>query len=732
MPPSRLGSRSGLTRDPLLWIVAGLAALVPWIVADPASPRWHGLKTLAVECGAALLLTALLSRPMSGRKLALVADFLRRGPQPFLLALALWAASSYTWSAARPFSALGLVQLLCGLLVYGVVAFRVRSQSGYLLLLAALSVAAVMAGVSGFVGIGQGGAPLATGVFHDHQLFGSLVMLLLPVLLAGSFVAAPVPRYAAQGAAIVCAAALVMSQTRSAWIGEALALTTFAALFLWCWALTAPTDIDDGGTEGAEDAIPFLRPPRRVRVLGFLTMAPQTESLQERFHTLTSSVARGQDLSLNWRFGTWQGARRMFLQRPLWGWGVGCYQPYQHAFTGDGEPTETVLSLGPTISDQAHDSYLQEAVELGAPGLILWVAALAAAIVTGLRALPRLPSGSPRRWVLIGGVSALSAQAVDALANPAWQFSEIALYFWIVMGLTVAAANSGGARDRWSQDGVGVLPTEHTRIAWPLRLYSGPIRRFRGCLACLSGHRERAAAHGASALSLGRKSTLVPMSFRGAFCHNNPCRSFGGVAHEDQQGRHHGGRARPEDLPLQTLVDRDGETKSVLGVLVEEARRAGIEDICVVVHPGDEEAYRAAAGGAGRTAVSCRRTRRAATATPSGAPATSSGTIRSCTWSATMSLSATRPRGAPSSSWRPRRRRTVPPCPACSPRARPSCTASGRSAGTRDHGAPPNSTPSSASARSRRRPRPSSPCWSPACAPGIICAFSVFTSCRGP
>ena len=53
-------------------------------------------------------------------------------------------------------------------------------------------------------------------------------------------------------------------------------------------------------------------------------------------------------------------------------------------------------------------------------------------------------------------------------------------------------------------------------------------------------------------------------------------------------------------LPLQTLVDRDGETRSVLGVLVEEARRAGIEDVCVVVHPGDEDAYRAAAGGAAR------------------------------------------------------------------------------------------------------------------------------------
>lgn len=49
-------------------------------------------------------------------------------------------------------------------------------------------------------------------------------------------------------------------------------------------------------------------------------------------------------------------------------------------------------------------------------------------------------------------------------------------------------------------------------------------------------------------------------------------------------------------LPLQTLVDRDGAQKSVLRIIVEEARRAGVDDICVVVGPDDEGAYSEAAG----------------------------------------------------------------------------------------------------------------------------------------
>jgi UTP--glucose-1-phosphate uridylyltransferase len=52
-------------------------------------------------------------------------------------------------------------------------------------------------------------------------------------------------------------------------------------------------------------------------------------------------------------------------------------------------------------------------------------------------------------------------------------------------------------------------------------------------------------------------------------------------------------------LPLQTLVDRDGVEKKALEVVLEEAVAAGAEEVCVVVAPGDEAAYRAAAGGHG-------------------------------------------------------------------------------------------------------------------------------------
>jgi UTP--glucose-1-phosphate uridylyltransferase len=49
-------------------------------------------------------------------------------------------------------------------------------------------------------------------------------------------------------------------------------------------------------------------------------------------------------------------------------------------------------------------------------------------------------------------------------------------------------------------------------------------------------------------------------------------------------------------LPLQSLVGRDGQTKTALMIIIEEALAAGISDIAVVIAPGDQESFLAAAG----------------------------------------------------------------------------------------------------------------------------------------
>ena len=56
-------------------------------------------------------------------------------------------------------------------------------------------------------------------------------------------------------------------------------------------------------------------------------------------------------------------------------------------------------------------------------------------------------------------------------------------------------------------------------------------------------------------------------------------------------------------LPLQRLVDLDGTEKSALRILAEEVVSAGVEQICVVVHPGNQAAYAEAVGDYARSLV---------------------------------------------------------------------------------------------------------------------------------
>ncbi len=49
-------------------------------------------------------------------------------------------------------------------------------------------------------------------------------------------------------------------------------------------------------------------------------------------------------------------------------------------------------------------------------------------------------------------------------------------------------------------------------------------------------------------------------------------------------------------LPLQNVVDREGEAKTALQLILDESAEAGIQEICIVICPGDSASYRNAAG----------------------------------------------------------------------------------------------------------------------------------------
>jgi hypothetical protein len=118
-------------------------------------------------------------------------------------------------------------------------------------------------------------------------------------------------------------------------------------------------------------------------------------------------------------------------------------------------------AAGPNLSLNAHNYYLQTLTETGAVGLGLYLWTVMGFFTAGLRAYRR--KGSPfRSLVLVACLAAVAGQVVDALANPAYQFVDVSLFFWAVLGLGAAMTQavpradrvtSGGARKAGSVSG---------------------------------------------------------------------------------------------------------------------------------------------------------------------------------------------------------------------------------------------------------------------------------------
>ncbi len=269
------------------------------------------------------------------------------------------------------------------------------------------------------------------GPFHDHQLYASALLALLPLTLAVALTARePKWRWGAQAVGLTSVVCLVLTETRSAWIGTVVAGLVFVFLWLRQRArfsgtreLTGPLLLAGGV------AVAF------ILMVG--TTALQ-KPLAQRVGTLG---AVSQDNDWQGRLAVWQGAQRMVAAHPVAGWGLGQYPAEQWNYTQTGRLLTP--GLRPSLSEEAHNFYLQTAAETGLIGLGLYLAVLAAFVGGILRHLNQwtFQRFGSREAFLIATLALIAGQAVDAFASPSWQFGEVSLLFWAALGIGLAALN---------------------------------------------------------------------------------------------------------------------------------------------------------------------------------------------------------------------------------------------------------------------------------------------------
>lgn len=359
----------------------------------------------------------------------LKSTFLRWASRPefWLALLFVWATASACRSLSTPWRQAALTEWLrwslgIGLAVsLGNLLVRTRQFAR------GVTLAAGGVALSGF-GAGLSGAGIMAGQFQDHQLFGSALLLGLPVALAVGLTARDLRwRWCARTIFLLSLACLVLSQSRSAWAGASVGLCVFGALWLRM-----------SKRQGTRYALKPVLLTAGIAV-AFLLIAGSTQMQTPLALRVQSLGALGRDLSWQTRGQTWQGARRMATLAPSAGWGLGRYPGAQQAFTHQGRMLTPAQR--PSLSEEAHSLYWQTLVEMGWPGLVFYIVALlmlAGRCIYVLRQSWGFAPGS-REGLAVATLSLLTSQATDAVASPSWQFGEISLPFWVLLGLGMAA-----------------------------------------------------------------------------------------------------------------------------------------------------------------------------------------------------------------------------------------------------------------------------------------------------
>lgn len=421
---------TGLLQNQVVAIVLALLVVVPMLFA--ANPDARTDQMTAYGLLGLLLLVVWLFRSQDEVTLAKARAFLFGGPNLPITLYVGWSLVSMATSPERMFSQIAFIQLACGVLLYTMVVYQFRHREQIRALLHGFIVIGVLLVVMALALAQDRLFPLA-GSFHDRQLFGGFLALILPVLLGlAAGTRSRQWKLGAQIASVLVAGALICTQCRSAWIGFAVALIVFLGLSMtFVWKLS-------GFLRKKHELLitPILGVVVLLIFIGFTRTGVATAA---RAKTL---AAWQQDASVQDRLGLWRVAVDVVRAKPLQGHGIGTYPLVQSQFNEGSRSLEVIRQMGPTLSESPHNTYLQIAADLGLVGLALYLAMLVLFFYRSLIALPRMDKGL-RQFTLIGAVSAVAGQCVDAIANPAWAYPECSAFFWLVLGIGMSAAGLG-------------------------------------------------------------------------------------------------------------------------------------------------------------------------------------------------------------------------------------------------------------------------------------------------
>lgn len=404
-------------RRALTWILLAVPLAV-----DPFGPDALSAKILLITGVGALLLFSEAWAVLAGRR-----GWLRPVPiEWLLLGLGLWSAASLGWAASPSLGFLGVAMAL----VLPAVARAVRRTTagpgdGLAWMGRLVGVGLVVVLIDG-VGILRRAGQLpeeqfkyASPLFTHNNMAAAWAVMLLP-LAAGLWLATRHWRWLAAGAAVL--AYLVLLRSRAGLASALVGLAVVLAAWRWGHALRRPgrrTGLVLAGVVALGLVLPFSGPARGLAKDGYnqAILLLQEWGLGDRGESL-------------FRARLWGRALGLVEQAPLRGVGAGNFMV---AYSGQ--------ELGKTDIPHAHSDALQVLVELGAPGLLLFLGLLATGLWTVLGLLAAPPVDARARAVAPALLGSFVVFALTGCFEVPFAMAAPACALMVLVGVATGAAS---------------------------------------------------------------------------------------------------------------------------------------------------------------------------------------------------------------------------------------------------------------------------------------------------
>ena len=442
-------------QDKIVLVVLAMMIVVPFVAA-PLDGISAGAAALICESfGIALLVIVMWRRKPQITSESLASFLKTAGNVPALVFLGI-VGVSLARSAHFSFSVQEALRLATGILIYFVVAYQFRRSEHITKVVDLLVVIALGVSFVTFLQYGTNqSSAYATGLFGDHQLLGSFLMLLLPFVCTAAMMERDTNRQLiAQIAACTTIVALLISQARSAWLGTGAGVAALAIITLWSARRRSQVV-----RSKHEVVLPVML--LVVSVAFFFLISPEAGHIGDRMQKTINPTGES---AVAYRSQLAKGALAMIKDRPMTGQGVGLYPMYQAQFTNSGMAVWLLHDkkghyARPGMGETAHNLYLQTAAELGIPGAVVFFA-IPVLFLIGAVIKVRTMDHGVRRNVLLASIASIVAFMVDAAASPSWQYGQISMFMWVIMGLGV-----GSLRPRHRRFSASREAEEQTELA---------------------------------------------------------------------------------------------------------------------------------------------------------------------------------------------------------------------------------------------------------------------------